>query len=77
MVIGQTISIIVIRHTFLLSDLPLFGVKDLPMKTKVMWGGAVITAFIVIGIWFYRQLRRALSSLSMALSTDFMQAFTI
>jgi len=45
------------------------------MKKKVIWGGAVITAFIAIGIWSYRQLRKALGSLSSALSIDFIQAF--
>ena len=47
------------------------------MKTKIMWSGAVITAFIVIGIWFYRQLRRVMGLVASALSIKGMDAFAV
>lgn len=47
------------------------------MKTKFMWGGAVLTVFIVIAIWFYRQLKRVLATVSSALSNMSIEAFGI
>jgi hypothetical protein len=47
------------------------------MKTKFMWGGAVLTVFIVIAIWVYRQLRKVMGLVSSALSIKSIEAFGI
>jgi len=45
------------------------------MKAKIMWSGAVLTVFVVIGIWFFRQLKKTLGFISLALSNRSIQAY--
>jgi len=47
------------------------------MNTKIIWSGAVITVFIVIAIWVYRQLRKVMCMVSSALSIKSMETFAV
>ena len=47
------------------------------MRTKIIWGGAIFTALLILSVSLYRQLKKALGVISFALSRIRFDAYMI
>ena len=75
MVIGQG-SLHPCNQTTILSKITGLALeKGKTMKTKIVWGGAILTVLLVLGISFYRQFKKALGDISFAISRVSIDAY--
>ena len=73
--LGKANSISVIRQSSFLRSRSLIGERNKLMKTKIIWGGAVLAVLLILGVSLYRQIRQALTTVSFAISRLSMDAY--
>ena len=45
------------------------------MNTIIVWSGAVLTVLLILGLWLYRQIKRALGVVSYVISRLSVEAY--
>ena len=75
MSLGKSLSVNSIKQSSFQSSQAVRVRRNRQMKTKLIWGGAVLTILMVFGISLFRQIKKAFGTITFALSKTSIEAY--